>query len=84
VVLADERVDNAIVVRRPYPQWGEVPVAVIARNDASQDKRAVLQLCRDALAEYKRPRDVRFVSMGSFPRSASGKIIREEVEAMLA
>jgi acyl-CoA synthetase (AMP-forming)/AMP-acid ligase II len=44
----------------------------------------VLQLCRDALAEYKRPRDVRFVSMGSFPRSASGKIIREEVEAMLA
>lgn len=83
VLFADARVNDAIVVRRPDPQWGEVPVAVIARNDASLDEGAVLQLCRDALAGYKRPRHVRFIEMEAFPRSASGKIIREEVEAMI-
>ncbi|WP_200844782.1 MULTISPECIES: class I adenylate-forming enzyme family protein [unclassified Novosphingobium] len=83
VLFADARVNDVIVVRRPDPQWGEVPVAVIARNDASLDEGAVLQLCRDALAGYKRPRHVRFIEMEAFPRSASGKIIREEVEAMI-
>lgn len=83
VLFADARVNDAIVVRKPDPQWGEVPVAVIARNDASLDEGAVLQLCRDALAGYKRPRHVRFIAMEAFPRSASGKIIREEVEAMI-
>lgn len=83
VLFADARVNDAIVVRRPDPQWGEVPVAVIARNDPSLDEQVVMQMCRDALAGYKRPKAVRFIAMEAFPRSASGKIIREEVEAMI-
>lgn len=83
VLLADARVDDAIVVRRPDARWGEVPVAVIARNDNSLDEDVVMALCRESLASYKRPRDVRFVEMSAFPRSASGKIIREQVEAMI-
>ncbi|MEE4452773.1 AMP-binding protein [Novosphingobium resinovorum] len=84
VLFADARVNDAIVVRRPDPQWGEVPVAVIARNDPSLDEDMVMRLCRNALAGYKRPRSVRFIAMDAFPRSASGKIIREAVEAMIA
>lgn len=83
VLLSDPRVDDAVVVRRPDPQWGEVPVAVIARSDLSLDEDGVMQMCRQALAGYKRPKDVRFIAMSAFPRSASGKIIREEVEAMI-
>ncbi len=83
VLLADARVTDAIVVRRPDAHWGEVPVAVIARNDVSLDETVVMALCREALAGYKRPRDVRFIDMEAFPRSASGKIIREQVEAMV-
>ncbi|PXA84816.1 acid--CoA ligase [Nostoc sp. 3335mG] len=83
VLLADPRVVDAIVVRRPDARWGEVPVAVIARNEESFDAATVEALCRDALASYKRPRDVVFIDMALFPRSASGKIIREEVELMI-
>jgi acyl-CoA synthetase (AMP-forming)/AMP-acid ligase II len=83
VLLADPRVADAVVVRRPDPRWGEVPVAVIARNEDSFDAATVERLCRQSLAGYKRPRDVLFVDMASLPRSASGKIIREEVERMI-
>ncbi|MFC3215052.1 AMP-binding enzyme [Novosphingobium panipatense] len=75
--------NDAIVVRKLDPQWGEIPVAVIARNDPSLDEDGVMRMCREALAGYKRPKAVRFIAMDAFPRSASGKIIREEVEAMI-
>lgn len=83
VLLADARVADAIVVRRPDDRWGEVPVAVIARCDDALDADAVDALCRAQLAGYKRPREIRFVALDDFPRSASGKIIREAVEAMI-
>ena len=83
ILLADPRVADAVVVRRPDARWGEVPVAVIARNETSFDAATVDQLCRQSLASYKRPRDVLFVDMASLPRSASGKIIREDVEKMI-
>ena len=83
VILADPRVADAIVVRRPDPHWGEVPVAVVARCDDSLDEAGVIALCRASLAGYKRPKDVVFVPVERFPRSTSGKIIREEVETMV-
>ncbi len=83
VILADPRVADAIVVRRADPNWGEVPVAVIARSDASLDEEAVIALCRAGLAGYKRPKGVVFIPVQDFPRSTSGKIIREQVETMV-
>lgn len=84
VLLADPRVADAVVVRRADPHWGEVPVAVVARNDASLDAAAVIALCRAALAGYKRPKAVVFVAQADLPRNVSGKIVREAVERMVA
>jgi acyl-CoA synthetase (AMP-forming)/AMP-acid ligase II len=83
VLLADPRVAEAIVVRKPDPHWGEVPVAVIARADPSLDEAAVIALCRAQLAGFKRPKAVRFLDAAEFPRNVSGKILREAVEAMI-
>jgi fatty-acyl-CoA synthase len=83
VLLADPRVADAVVVRRLDAKWGEVPVAFVARRDASLSADDLLARCDAALSRYKRPREVRFISLEEFPRSTSGKIQRHELEARL-
>lgn len=83
VLLSDPRVRDAVVVRRRDAVWGEVPVAFIARSDASLTEAEVEALCRRHLAGYKRPKEVRFIAFEDFPRSTTGKILRHEMEAQL-
>ncbi len=83
VLLADPRVDDAVVVRQADARWGEVPVAVVARNDPALDAAALLARCREGLAGYKQPKAIHFVAFAELPRSTTGKIQRHEVEAWL-
>lgn len=83
VILADPRVADAVVVRKPDARWGEVPVAFVARRDAALSAEEVLARCAAHLSGYKRPREVRFLALEDFPRSTSGKIQRHELEARL-
>jgi fatty-acyl-CoA synthase len=82
VMLQDERVAEACVVRTPDVKWGEVPVAFVARRDDSLEEAHLLALCRAQLAGYKQPKQIRFVPLDAFPRSASGKVQRHELEAL--
>ena len=83
VLLQDQRIADAAVVRRPDEKWGEVPVAFIARHDERLTESAVVALCRAHLAGYKQPKEIRFIALESFPRSASGKIQRHELEKLI-
>jgi len=83
VLLEDERVADAAVVRRADPKWGEVPVAFVARRDDGLTADELYARCRAQLAGYKQPKDIRFIAMDAFPRSASGKIQRHELERTL-
>src|SRR5262249_3333866 len=83
VLLADARVAEACVVRAKDARWGEVPVAFVARR-AAVDEAELLALCRARLAGYKQPRRICFVELDAFPRSASGKIQRHELERYFA
>ena len=83
VMLQDSRVADAAVVRRADARWGEVPVAFVARRDETLTEDALHALCRAQLAGYKQPKDIRFIPLERFPRSASGKIRRHELERLL-
>jgi fatty-acyl-CoA synthase len=83
VLLADPRVADAAVVRRRDAHWGEVPVAFVARRDESLATADLFARCRAALAGYKQPKDIVFIALEAFPRSASGKVVRQELERML-
>jgi fatty-acyl-CoA synthase len=83
VLLSDPRIADAAVVRRKDERWGEVPVAFVAAKTPELTPDDVLQLCRDRLAGYKRPKEVRFIAFEAFPRSTTGKIQRHEMEKWL-
>jgi fatty-acyl-CoA synthase len=83
VLLADPRVAEAAVVRRRDARWGEVPVAFVARADPELTADELIAACRRRLASYKQPRDVVFIAFDEFPRSASGKVLRHELERRL-
>ncbi len=88
VILQDSRVADAAVVRRADDKWGEVPVAFVARRDDklsdALSEEDLLALCRAQLAGFKQPKGIRFIPMEAFPRSASGKIQRHELEKRLS
>ncbi len=83
VLLADPRVADAVVVRKPDAKWGEVPVAFVARRDLRLSAEDLLARCESQLSRYKRPREVQFLGLDEFPRSTSGKIQRHALEARL-
>jgi fatty-acyl-CoA synthase len=83
VLLQNPGVAEAAVVRRADPRWGEVPVAFVARRTPELTAADLLRLCRAELAGYKQPKDIVFVEEQEFPRSASGKIQRGELEKRL-
>ena len=54
ILLADERILDAVVIKKDDPQWGEVPVAFISRINEELTENEVEILCRTQLASYKR------------------------------
>jgi len=81
--MAHPQVTEAVVVRKPDPKWGEVPVAFVARKDDSLTGDALKALCRGKIAGYKQPKDVVFIPFEAFPRSTTGKVKRHDLEQML-
>ena len=60
------------VVACPDPKWGESPLAYVElRSGATASAQELIVHCRDLLAGYKVPREVRFEEI---PKTATGKI----------
>ncbi len=57
----------------PDDKFGEVPIAyVMLKSGESVDEAALIELCAERLARFKRPRSVKFVD--DFPKTPIGKI----------
>ena len=84
VLIALPGVADVVVVRKPDPKWGEVPVAfIVARKDSTLTEEKAIAACQGQIARYKIPREVRFIAEDGLRRSASGKIIRADLEVVL-
>ena len=60
------------VVARPDPKWGETPLAFVElKGDASVRADELIAHCRELLAGYKVPREIRFEPI---PKTSTGKI----------
>ncbi len=73
VLLSIPGIHEAVVVGKPDPLLGEVPVALVAA-DADFSLPDVRRYCRTHLSSLKLPVD--FICINSIPRLANGKIDR--------
>ena len=73
-----ESVKDSAVIGAPDPSRGEVALAFVELNDdATFDERALRSHCRETLAQFKVPREIRMLS--ALPRNATGKIVRRQL-----
>ncbi|WP_305093597.1 fatty-acid--CoA ligase FadD5 [Prescottella sp. R16] len=81
-LFAHPKVLEAAVIGRADPQWGEIPVAVVAlRPDAGGLTLDELQqFLGTQLARYKHPKALLCVE--ALPRNASGKVVKGELRAL--
>ena len=83
VLQAHPSVAEVVVIGVPHPTWGETPRAcVVAAPGEPADEAALIAFARERLARYKCPSSVHF--MESFPRNASGKVLKHELRAQAA
>ena len=77
-----EAVAEAAVVGVPDGRRNEIPVGYVVPRSSVEPSADVSgedlkEVCLDAIAEYKHPREVRFVE--ELPRTASGKVRKFEL-----
>jgi len=85
VLLEHPEVSECGVVGRKDSSAGEIPVAFVVLRQGSvaseKTKEALCGFVADRLAHYKQPREILFVE--AIPKTASGKILRQELKKSL-
>jgi len=76
-------VSEVAVVAKRHPMLDEAPVAFVIPHDGARDGlvEAILAACRESLATFKQPHEVRLVD--ALPRSTLEKVAKAELRAML-
>ena len=71
------------IIGVPDPEWGEsLEAFAVVRPGSDLDEAAIIRLCRDGLASYKRPKRVHFLH--ELPRNPTGKILKRALREMRA
>jgi len=79
LLAAHPGVVEAAVVGVPDPEMGQRLLAFVVQRDPTITEAALRAYVRNHLANYKVPREVRF--LGALPRNPTGKVVKRELVA---
>jgi acyl-CoA synthetase (AMP-forming)/AMP-acid ligase II len=83
VIIEHPAVQEAAVIGVPHTVLGEdVGAFVVLKPGASLDDEELKAFCAERLADYKRPRVLRFVA--ELPRNATGKVMKHKLREEFA
>lgn len=82
VLLEHDSVVECAVVGKPDDEWGKIVLAYVVADDVTEKELNEFVKEHDGLADYKRPREYKFV--GELPKTASGKIQKFELREQLS
>ena len=76
IIFTHPKIDDVAVIGVADEEWGEVPMAICVPKEGCEDctPEEIMELCRQKLASYKRPRSVKFAK--ELPRSSVGKVLK--------
>ena len=75
-----DSVKDSAVIGVPDPSRGEVALAFVEMVDGADfDATALRAHCRDSIAQFKVPREIRLVK--ELPRNPTGKIVRRKLSS---
>ncbi len=78
VILQHPAVQEVTVIGVPDPVWGEsIKAIVVLKPGRRASEGEIVDICKDRLANYKKPKSVEFVD--SLPKSAYGKVLKREL-----
>ncbi|MDB9724466.1 AMP-binding protein [bacterium] len=81
-LLMHPDVQEACVVGKPDPEWGEIVVAFIVTKAGQQlDHAAFDQHCLSTIARFKRPKE--YIQCDALPKNNTGKVLRRELREKL-
>jgi acyl-CoA synthetase (AMP-forming)/AMP-acid ligase II len=81
-LISHPGVMETAVVGAPDERWGEAVTAFVVRRPGQEvSEEALIAHCRDRIAAYKRPRQVRFIE--TLPKLPNGKIEKFKLRAPL-
>jgi long-chain acyl-CoA synthetase len=75
VLFAHPAIAEAAVIGKPHDRLGEEVVGVVVRRVGSDlSEQDVIAYCKERLAAYKYPREIRFVA--ELPKGPTGKVLK--------
>jgi acyl-CoA synthetase (AMP-forming)/AMP-acid ligase II len=74
VLMTHPGISEAAVIGQESERWGESPLAIVVKTDASLTEADVINYCQGKLARFKQPGAAVFID--EIPRNPSGKILK--------